>query len=164
VEGGGEIRGMGLLPVTAVLQEKKQRSRITGRVCSGSVTESAAGQGQQSWKPLYGTNVSGYEIHMGESVYEQPQVESGMPFCVLEDGREDGWIQGRVSGTYLHGIFEGTDFTRNMIEMLCGDRQLDCDSLPVSSYQEYKETQYDMLADAVRKHLDMDRIYDIIMH
>jgi adenosylcobyric acid synthase len=164
VEDGGEIRGMGLLTVSAVLQEKKQRSRITGRVCSGSVTESAGGQEQQPWKTLYGTNVSGYEIHMGKSVYEKPQTNSGMPFCVLEDGREDGWIQGRVSGTYLHGIFEGTDFTRKMIELLCSDRQLDCDNLPLSSYQKYKETQYDMLADAVRKHLDMDRIYDIIMH
>jgi adenosylcobyric acid synthase len=172
VEGGGTIDGMGLLPVTAVLQEKKQRSRTFGRVCG--VTESAGGQ-EQPWKSLYGTKVSGYEIHMGQSVYEKPQLdeagwkqreseEAGMPFCILEDGREDGWIRGRVLGTYLHGIFEETDFARNMIELLCSDRQIDGDDLTVPSYREYKEAQYDLLADAVRKHLDMDRIYDIIMH
>jgi adenosylcobyric acid synthase len=111
---------------------------------------------------------------MGESVYEKPQFdeagwkrreseEAGMPFCILEDGREDGWIRGRVLGTYLHGIFEETDFARDMIELLCSDRQIDCDDWTVPSYREYKEAQYDLLADAVRKHLDMDRIYDIIM-
>jgi adenosylcobyric acid synthase len=173
VEGGGTIDGMGLLPVTAVLQEKKQRSRIFGRVCGN---QTAGGQAQQSrqtfadavekepWQSLYHTTVSGYEIHMGKSVCEKMQPgEPGMPFCILEDGREDGWIQGRVLGTYLHGIFEETEFARNMIELLCSERQIDCDNLTVPSYREYKETQYDLLADAVRENLDMDRIYDVIM-
>jgi adenosylcobyric acid synthase len=50
-----------------------------------------------------------------------------------------------------------------MIELLCSERQIDCDNLTVPSYWEYKETQYDLLADAVRENLDMDKIYDVIM-
>jgi adenosylcobyric acid synthase len=50
-----------------------------------------------------------------------------------------------------------------MIELLCSERQINHDNLTVPSYREYKETQYDLLADAVRENLDMDRIYDVIM-
>ena len=37
------------------------------------------------------------------------------------------------------------------------------DNPGISSYQAFKETQYDLLAEAVRKHLDMDQIYEIIL-
>lgn len=161
VEGGGEIRGMGLLPVSTLLREEKQRSQITGRVWDAS-----------QWKLLQGVQISGYEIHMGESVYgKNAQGVRGTPFSILADGREDGCVQGRVFGTYLHGIFESTEFTQRMLEQLCLDRHMDYETLlaetsagekGLSSYQAYKETQYDLLADAVRKHLDMEKIYEII--
>lgn len=161
VEGGGEIRGMGLLPVSTLLREEKQRSQITGRVWDAS-----------QWKLLQGIGISGYEIHMGESVYgKNAQGVRGTPFSILADGREDGCVQGRVLGTYLHGIFESTEFTQRMLEQLCLDRHMDYETLlaetsagekGLSSYQAYKETQYDLLADAVRKHLDMEKIYEII--
>lgn len=173
MEGGGEIRGMGLLPITTVLQEKKQRSQITGRVCLESNEKMAKDKADQSqWMLLQGVQISGYEIHMGESVYrETVDGERGIPFGVLEDGREDGCVQGRVLGTYLHGVFESTEFTQRMLEMLCLDRHMNYETLleeasageeGLSSYQDYKETQYDLLADAVRKHLDMEKIYEII--
>lgn len=156
VEGGGEIRGMGLLPVTTMFRKKKLRSRITGRVCRTSVSQ---------WQSLQDIQVSGYEIHMGESVYGKTETgEQGVPFSILEDGREDGCVQGRVLGTYLHGIFEAAEFTQKMMELLCEDRHMDYKSLSIklSSYQDFKETQYDLLADAVRKHLDMEKLYEII--
>lgn len=194
VEGGGEIRGIGLLPVTTLLKEKKQRSRITGRVCriantvanTDMLKDSADRHGEETaqweqtvqrtlhqgkdasqWQLLENVQVSGYEIHMGESVYGKTvNGERGVPFCILEDGREDGCVQGRVLGTYLHGIFESTEFMQRMIELLCADGHMDYEALSaetdLSSYQDFKEAQYDLLADAVRKHLDMDRIYDII--
>ncbi|MCD7726345.1 MAG: cobyric acid synthase [Clostridiales bacterium] len=156
-EGGGEIRGMGLLPVTTVLRERKQRSQIRGRVC-------AFGQEAAAWQPLRDIQVSGYEIHMGESFCE-PEGQGGRPFSRLEDGREDGCIQGRVLGTYLHGIFETPEFLRKMMELLWQEKGGEERSLPVCnqmSYQAFKETQYDLLADAVRGHLDMEKIYEII--
>lgn len=184
VEGGGEIRGMGLLPVTTLFREEKQRSRITGRVCRMSPEESGQIQGQvrqkaecqaiSSWQLLRDIPVSGYEIHMGESVYGR--IENGeraIPFSILEDGREDGCVQGRVFGTYLHGIWENSEFAQKMMELLCADRGLSYETVTaewetddnpgISSYQAFKETQYDLLAEAVRKHLDMDKIYEIIL-
>lgn len=184
VEGGGEIRGMGLLPVTTLFREEKQRSRITGRVCRMSPEESGQIQGQvrhkaecqaiSSWQLLRDIPVSGYEIHMGESVYGRTENgEWAIPFSILEDGREDGCVQGRVFGTYLHGIWENPEFAQKMMELLCVDRGLSYETVTaewemddnpgISSYQAFKETQYDLLAEAVRKHLDMNKIYEIIL-
>lgn len=171
VEGGGEIRGMGLLSVTTCFKEKKQRSQITGRVCrtvKADMSKDGAdyfGENASQWQHLQDIQVSGYEIHMGESVYgETATGERGTPFSILEDGREDGCVQGRVLGTYLHGIFESTEFTQKMMELLCGDRNLDYTALSMQlpSYQDFKEAQYDLLAEAVREHLDMEKLYEII--
>ncbi|MGN0279936.1 MAG: cobyric acid synthase [Lachnospiraceae bacterium] len=180
VEGGGEIRGMGLLPVTTLFREEKQRSRITGRVCQMiSEDQQPQQQTQQQrevspWQLLRDVSVSGYEIHMGEAVYGRTENgERAIPFSILEDGREDGCVQGRVLGTYLHGIWENSEFAQKMMELLCADRGLSYEavasewemagSMKMRSYQAFKETQYDLLAEAVRKHLDMDKIYEIIL-
>ncbi len=151
VEGGGRMRGMGLLPVKTVFGQEKKRTRIRGRISFG-LEEGA----------FDGLTVEGYEIHMGESV----PTGAGTPFCRLEDGRVDGCVCGRVMGTYLHGIFENMEFTRVLLTLVCEDRGLTPEILypadTAQSYREFKETQYDMLADAVRKHLDMEKIYEII--
>lgn len=177
-EGGGTVRGMGLLPVRTVFRQEKRRSRITGTV-AGSRTEGPADANAVSggiakdsaadiaamtdpWDLLRGIMVEGYEIHMGESMPAAP----GRPFSVLADGREDGCVSGKVLGTYLHGIFENTMFTQKLLELLCRDKGLSAEILCApeyaGSYQAFKESQYDMLADAVRRHLDMERIYEII--
>lgn len=191
VEAAGitEIRGMGLLPVTTVLREKKRRSRIAGSVCCAD----PGGRTDAPWRLLQGVPVSGYEIHMGETQYgndEKEKKENIRPFSILADGREDGCVRGSVLGTYLHGIFEEEVFTQKMIEVLCEDRGISYERLtagdkgepecekaePVSadfeaarcktahfrSYREFKESQYDLLADAVRRAFDMDKLYEII--
>lgn len=166
VEGGGRMRGLGLLPVQTIFRQEKTRTRMTGRITLGLEEEAdyQSGKSKQDapnqWMSLYGLGVTGYEIHMGESM------AAAAPLCVLEDGRPDGCVCGRVAGTYLHGIFENTEFTEALLALLCEDRGMTPEMLYTSdtarSYQDFKESQYDMLADAVRKHLDMERVYEII--
>lgn len=159
-ECGGEIRGMGLLPVTTAFHKEKQRSLITGRV----------GNLPKDWQTFCGLNVEGYEIHMGECDYTVGYSESDsecVPFCTLADGRTDGCVRGRVLGTYLHGIMETDEFTRRLILLLGDEKGIDRSILEEEaaqslSYHAFKESQYDLLADAVRRHLDMDKIYDIM--
>lgn len=159
-EGGGEINGIGLLPVTTAFHKEKQRSRITGRV----------GNLPQDWQIFSGLHVKGYEIHMGESVYADEHSEAdceGIPFCALADGRVDGCVQGRVLGTYLHGIMETDEFTKRLILLLGEEKGIDRNILEEEaaqslSYHAFKESQYDLLADAVRRHLDIERIYGIL--
>jgi adenosylcobyric acid synthase len=78
--------GLGLLPVTTVMATEK-----TTR------TRSARTNG--------GTPFTGYEIHLGATIVEEPCE----PFAVLDDGGNDGACRPGVMGTYLHGALENPD-------------------------------------------------------
>ena len=49
-----------------------------------------------------------------------------------------------------------------MLHILCQRKGMDESALTTFDYRAYKEQQYDLLADAVRKNLDMDMIYRIL--
>ena len=163
-EGGGAVRGMGLLPVTTVFTPEKRRTRITGTVCGMP----------PRWHTLAGLVVKGYEIHMGDTLYHadcgtDTAAEGGgsAPFCILEDGRADGCAVGRVFGTYLHGLLETDEFTERLLLLLGEEKgfsrhELEKAMADIASHHAFKESQYDLLADAVRAHLDMERIREII--
>lgn len=153
VEGGGSVRGMGLLPVETALTAGKRRGQITGTVRQLSA----------EWETFDGLAVGGYEIHMGAARY----LADAAPFCSLEGGRADGCVRGRIFGTYLHGLFETDEFTRRLLLLLgkekgIGGAYLEEAMADVLSYRAFKESQYDLLADAVRRHLDMEKVYEII--
>ena len=65
-------------------------------------------------------------------------------------------------GTYLHGIFDEEEFREAFVRLLYERKGIDYCDTGVFSYKEYKEKQYDKLADALRESLDMERIYRII--
>lgn len=147
-EGGGSIKGMGLLPVVTYFEPEKTTERAKGRTCHMEGT----------FAPLSGKRVSGYEIHMGRSVLQRGEAEH-----VIElEGRCDGCCEGNVFGTYLHGIFDEEEFREPLVELLCERRGISPGHERLISYKEYKERQYDKLADIVRKSLDIDRIYRIL--
>ena len=138
---GGSVRGMGLLPVETVFQQEKARTRVRAEALSG---------------PLAGARLEGYEIHMGVT-----QVR-GAPFCRLEDGREDGCVQGSVWGTYLHGLFDSGELTRKLAALLCERRGLRAETARAVSHAAYQQTQFDLLADGVRRALDIKKIYEMM--
>lgn len=167
VEGpaGVSMRGMGLLPASTVFTKKKTRTQISGILAE----ESRMLQGY-SGGPLIG-----YEIHMGETVpdeQEKPQEGSDKPgkkaFLRLADGREDGMERGdgRVLGSYLHGLFDNEELTDTLIQRLMESRGIAFSRArgdkTKESPREYKERQYDRLAALVRNSLDMKRVYEIL--
>ena len=135
---GGSIRGMGLLPVETTFLPEKTRTRVRGETASG---------------PLAGAGLEGYEIHMGST-----QVR-GEPFCRLEDGREDGCVRGSVWGTYLHGLFDSGELAQKLAELLCARKGLAVEAAQAVPHAAYQQAQLDLLAEGVRKALDMDMIY-----
>ena len=62
-------------------------------------------------------------------------------------------------GTYLHGLFDTGELTQRLAEWLARRRGL----VPVPDRPEHyglhRQRQYDLLAEAVRAHLDLDAIY-----
>ncbi len=147
VEDGGEMRGMGLLPAETVFEPRKVRTRVTGRVLPQD----------GFFAPLTDLQPAGYEIHMGHTAL----AGEAKPFAVLNDGRTDGAVLGSVFGSYLHGLFDG-ELGTQLVRLLLRKKGLG-DSVRVSDeIGEYKNRQYDLLARALREHLDFERIYNIM--
>ena len=95
----------------------------------------------------------GYEIHMGETTALQP----GESVVTFVDGRHDGYFRdGRTWGTYLHGILDNQVVIDHVLAPYTNEKGVRY------NYQEFKDQQYDKLADLLREHIDMELIYNSI--
>ena len=151
VEGGGTMRGLGLLPMRTVFEPEKHQVRAQGVMASlGGVL---AG--------LSGMPIRGYEIHLGKTT-----LLDGAPVCRLElpDGsmRDDGCHAASVYGSYLHGIFDSRECAQALVDALLKAKGLDAGAVRAMDMQAYKERQYDALAAIVRDNMDMDLVYRIL--
>lgn len=141
------IEGLGLLDLETSFAQDKHTTQASLRL------ERAQG-------PLEGTEdmlLTGYEIHMGESVLG-PQAEP----LGRSDGRPAGARDhsGRIFGSYLHGFFDNLDFTRRFLANI-GRRETGGLDMGFSSYQELKDKEYDRLADMVEAHLPFEYLLKI---
>lgn len=138
VEAAGvtEIRGLGLLPMDTVFRGAKVQTQTTG-VFSGV-------DGLLSC--LNGRAYEGYEIHMGRSEEKMPPLISS----------------GSVYGSYVHGIFDAPGIADAILTALCQKRGIDPAALGSFDLREYKERQYNTLADTVRQGLDMELVYRVL--
>lgn len=164
VEEGGRMRGMGLLPLETVFDARKVRTRVEGNF---SEIEGAL-------KRLSGCKIEGYEIHMGssrlctETAPSLPEEKSGgSHMTTLTDeisGEEktDGYQLGNVYGTYVHGIFDSEGAADCLLKALAAKKGITLSGENRISMKAYRERQFDKLADALRGHLDMARIYQIL--
>lgn len=169
VEAGGEIGGMGLLPMDTVFAGEKTRTRVKGsfRAVEGVLSG------------LEGISLEGYEIHMGvtrrkegakaltEILDYARREENGKVLTepaewTLCDAKADGACRGNVYGTYIHGVFDKEGVAREIVTALARQKGIDAGELAGVDFQAFKETQYDLLAEGLRKHLDMKKIYEIL--
>ena len=86
-----------------------------------------------------GQPCQGYEIHQGVSDTDQAIIQAD--HCI---------------GTYIHGFLDNAP----VIEYLLKDKTVSRTSL--KSYSEFKEEQYDKLADHVRHHVNIPKLYQIL--
>lgn len=173
-ETGSTMRGMGLLAAETIFAAEKTRTQTEGTVMA------AAGVYGQ----VTGQSVKGYEIHMGETfpaeagsglngsqqagAAQQPGNASRAdhsisPAICLADGRMDGFVRadGLVFGSYLHGLFDNLEFIGVILTRLAEKKGISL-TAKAQSMEEYKESQYDKLADLVRRSLDMEAVYKIM--
>ena len=153
VEAGGTIKGMGLLPMDTVFAEKKTRTRVSGRFL----------ELEGELQALSGAELEGYEIHMGETVLKGEAGHSvSIEDQVSGECKEDGAYRKNVCGTYVHGVFDREDVAEAVIRVLGEKKGIDVSQMTGIDFAAFKETQYDILAAELRKHLDMKKIYDIL--
>ena len=104
--------------------------------------------------------MSGYEIHMGETVLADSPNAMPMNHIRTADGMqpEGCMVSVNCMGTYIHGILDNPSF----INCLIGQSGEVYNDIPQDDYQTIREQQYDRLAAHVRQHVDMEKIYEIL--
>lgn len=153
VEAGGQIKGMGLLPMDTVFEKTKTRTRVQGHFL-----DLPGVLGSLSGAPL-----EGYEIHMGTSTpREGASLATEILDQVSQERKQDGLCTDHVYGTYVHGIFDREEVSKGLIQALGQSKGVDVTEMTGLDFAAFKESQYDILAEGLRKHLDMKKIYEIL--
>ena len=134
VEGSTKrMPGLGLLPVDTVMENSKVTRQVTF-----------------SFRELEGC--TGYEIHMGRTEGKCSALNT------FSDGTTDGcFVDERTMGTYIHGILDNPQVIDSLLAPFADKRDVSA-----ISYFEFKQQQYDLLADHVRQHLNMPLLYQIM--
>jgi len=148
-----EKAGQGLLPATTTFSPDKETHRVRGTV--------QAKKGLL--KEVQGISFQGYEIHMGET--DSParlaafdiRERSGKP-CARQT--VDGCLSpdGRVLGTYIHGLFHNPELCRGILKSIAEAKGMPLD-FNIESID--RETEFNKLAALIRSSLDMDLVYKI---
>ncbi|WP_142779907.1 cobyric acid synthase [Agrobacterium sp. T29] len=126
------VDGLGLLDVDTVLTGDKRLVSVTG-------------------KSFDGIYLSGYEMHVGETT----SGTDSLPFSKI-DGHEDGAVSpdGRIFGTYIHGLFSDDRQRGAWLERLGGQNT-------ELNYDAQVDAVLDRLAAHMEQHLDLDRLLAI---
>ncbi|MFH1087388.1 MAG: cobyric acid synthase, partial [Chloroflexota bacterium] len=146
------VPGLGLLNIVTIFGPVKSTTQVRARVVA-------------DWglfERLKDMEVTGYEIHMGQTggenarvvfqIVETPEGKAGYPDGAASD-------DGLVFGTYIHGLFHNAVFTRALLDRL---RQLRGLPAGVAASVD-RDGQYDDLARIVRQSLNMREVYRIVL-
>lgn len=133
IEGAAtDVAGLGLLDVETTLSPAKTLRHVTGSAL--------------------GSSVDGYEMHLGET--RGPG--TAHPFAMLADGARDGAISGdgRVFGSYLHGLFASADLRRALLARIgvAGGEH---------DYAASIDAALDAIATELEAHVDLDALLAI---
>jgi len=141
-----EQQGLGLLDASTVFTDTKTTTQAVAEV-DGQI-------------------LKGYEIHMGKTVlsgttkpFSKIISTNGEPESRLDGGVNDDQT---VFGTYLHGIFDNSVWTRQLLNNIRTDKGLAPLANEEESFLQYKEDQYEKLADVFEENVDMDKITEIL--
>lgn len=176
-EPGQTAAGMALLPTKTVFGREKTRCQVEG----------AFGRVEGIFKELSGKNIAGYEIHMGDTVVCRAggladtavRVNGQMEICrrltyllklpaADKQMQPDGLNRGDVYGSYVHGIFDAEGVAVTIAAALAAKKGIAWEDgeggslAAFAGFWQHKETQYNLLAEAVRKNLNMEMIYRIL--
>lgn len=138
------VKGLGILPVVTSFEKEKILSCVKAEDI------------------VSGLGVAGYEIHHGKTrlfkeckpvfriFQRQGKKAKGLDGAISKDGR--------IWGTYFHGVFDEDDFRRSFLNKL----RLKHGWPPLSRITSFsQDKEFDKLAGLVRENMDMDLLYKI---
>lgn len=147
------LPGLGIFPMETVFASDKRTERVAGHA-----------QGWDSQVEM----IEGYEIHMGRTSFTR-DVEHPMNIGHVRETAETPSLHqegarsedGKVWGTYIHGILHNDAFRRNWLNAIRSSK----DWAPLANelnFNKLREAEFNRLADHVRKHMDMQKVYEIM--
>ena len=134
MESGGSEKGLGMLPMTTVLEGDKRLLR----------------KDYHGINDFEGLKFNAYEIHLGRSEFGGNLPES----LVLEDpnlGVVDS--SSRLVGTYLHGLLESPKIVQKLLFWVSG-KHFEI----TESFNQARERELDELAAFLEEHCEVDQI------
>ena len=142
-----QISGLGLLDFTTTLTQHKILSQVTASMRLNGET----------------CQLTGYEIHCGVSTgpaLTQPLLHIESDGSGVNQRIADGCISDdkQIIASYLHGFFDCPEPTQAVLNWL-GIKDI---SQPVVDINQHREVQLERLANICKKHLDIDKIQQII--
>ena len=182
------IEGLGFLPVETVFSKEKRRTRVCGRIRAlpGTLQE-LEGMEIEGYEIHMGRTLmqenseAGSETVDAFSMIREQQSRDRDLQSRGEDGdytggqtasanimEMDGAACQNVYGTYVHGVFDAPGVAWKIAQILAEQKGIALNRGESESAEgledpmAYKETQYDLLADTLREHMDMDKIYGIL--
>ena len=128
-----ETEGLGFLQIETIMRTKKTLNEVSAIHLGTSL------------------QIKGYEIHLGET----SGVDCQRPFAMI-GGRKEGAssVDGRVQGSYVHGLFSQDSFRRAFLDKLGI-------SVEGFAYDTQIEDTLDGLAEHIETYLDVDKIFSI---
>ena len=134
------LPGLGLLPVSTVITPEKTTCQV-----------SFSFQGQPC---------RGYEIHQGVSGVSGATGATGTTGTTGATGATENsqpfLLGDHCIGTYIHGFLDNAPVIDYLLHNLVKEKA------PATDPAAFKEEQYNRLADHVRRHLDMEKLYQIM--
>ena len=144
-----EAAGLGLLDMEVTFASEKRTLQSSGKVdCAGA------------WlSALNGLILDGYEIHAGHNTFGSGCV----PWLTIRN-ETDGVCnaEGNVIGSYLHGLFDDGQFFAALAQRVRAQKGVSADAVAALTMDEFREREFDRIADTVRASVDMDAVYKII--
>ena len=133
------VAGLGLLSVETTIRETKTLNQVTGV------------------SKRFGAEISGYEIHMGHT----DGADCARPVVQIE-GRPEGASSpdGRIIGSYVHGIFADNGFRTAFLADLAARRNKSIE-LGMIDFAGNVDAVLDQLASHMARHLDMDALAEL---
>jgi adenosylcobyric acid synthase len=142
--------GLALLDVATTMLAEKHTHRVDARLMPAGETVSGGCT----------DGIYGYEIHMGDTALgpEAREFATIVNRSGVEADVSDGAVSndGRIFGTYLHGIFDNAGFRSSLLNRLRREK-----GMPERDQAAPVADPFDALAAHMEKHLDMARIFEI---
>ncbi|RBW70327.1 cobyric acid synthase [Bacillus taeanensis] len=139
------MKGLSIVPMHTTFYEHKKTIRAAGTI--------------HPQTNFIKNELVGYEIHLGKT--EPIAGENITPFLLLEEGEEGICSHnGKVIGTYFHGLFHNDEWRTQWLNMIRKEKGLR--EQEVKQLENCKQQNFEMLADHVQNVVDLEYIIKVL--